>query len=235
MLMCMTHYMSIAISGAEAINVQSAPDFFGPSTLSFFALDDVGCNGSESNLLDCLPQHNCGMNRGRDNAGVQCLRKGTVDDIKNDFSYWAVFKLGVRIEYGANQESNNTLITVNGIQEDNVALFCSTDRENCCIGEFSIPGSWFFPNGSKISTNTQSLHNNNIIALGNQTVGLNVSPDLPSGIYHCKMMDRDNVTHHLYAGIYHENGGTYLHYYNNIIMTLRNTVIAISAGTCYDF
>ena len=85
----------------------------------------------------------------------------------------------------------------------NAALFCSTDRENCCIDEFNIPGSWFLPNGSKISTNIQSLHT----ALGNQTVGLNISPDLPSGIYHCEMMDRDNVTHHLYAGIYHENEG----------------------------
>ena len=84
--------MSIIISGAEAINeMQSVPDWYGPSqprtqtlgggpsTLSFFALDDVGCNGSEisSNLLDCLPKHNCGMNRGVENAGVQCLRKGT--------------------------------------------------------------------------------------------------------------------------------------------------------------
>ena len=42
----------------------------------FFALDDVGCNGTESNLLDCLPQHNCGQNRGAENAGVLCFRKG---------------------------------------------------------------------------------------------------------------------------------------------------------------
>ena len=82
-------------------------------------------------------------------------------------------------------------------------LFCSTDRENCCNDEFDIPGSWFLPNGSKISTNTQLIN----IALGNQTVGLNVSPNLPSGIYHCEMMDRDNVTHHLYAGIYPEDEG----------------------------
>ena len=82
-------------------------------------------------------------------------------------------------------------------------LFCSTDREN---DEFNIPGSWFLPNESRISTNAQFLHNN-IIALGSQTVGLNVSPDLPSGIYHCEMMDRDNITHHLYAGIYREGEG----------------------------
>ena len=69
--------MSFIISGAEVIDTKpSPPDWYGPSTLSFFALDDVGCNGSESNLLNCLPQHNCGMERGVENAGVQCLRKG---------------------------------------------------------------------------------------------------------------------------------------------------------------
>jgi hypothetical protein len=50
------------------------------------------------------------------------------------------------------------------------------------------------------------------IALGNQTVGLNIfnNPVLPTGIYHCEMMDRENTTHHLYAGIYHENEGILL-------------------------
>jgi hypothetical protein len=116
-------------------------------------------------------------------------------------SRWAI--LGVRLEYGPNQESNNTLITVNGIYEGNeTTLFCSTDRENCCIDESNTDRSWFLPSGSKISNN-QLLH----IVSGDQTVGLNISPDLPSGIYHCEMMDRDNVTHHLYAGIYHEDEG----------------------------
>ena len=69
--------MIFIISGAEIINTkQSLLEWYGPSTLSFFALDDVGCNGSEKKLLDCLPQHNCGRDRGTENAGVQCLRKG---------------------------------------------------------------------------------------------------------------------------------------------------------------
>ena len=41
-----------------------------------FILDDVGCNGSENNLLDCLPEHNCDSVAGIENAGVQCSRKG---------------------------------------------------------------------------------------------------------------------------------------------------------------
>ena len=73
--------MRFIISGAEIINTKPpTPEWYGSSTLSFFALDDVGCNGSESNLLDCLPQHNCGMDRGTENAGIQCLRKGMDED-----------------------------------------------------------------------------------------------------------------------------------------------------------
>ena len=103
-----------------------------------------------------------------------------------------------------NVTSNNTLITVDNIR---VTLFCSTDREDCCNDEFSIAGNWFLLNGSKVPStmNTQALH----ITLGNQTVGLNIknSPELPTRIYHCEMMDRKNVTHYLYAGIYLEKEG----------------------------
>ena len=92
-------------------------------------------------------------------------------------------------------------------QEDKIVLVCSTDRENCCTDEFSISGKWFLPNGSNITlkTNIQSLS----ILLGNQTVGLNITnnTELPTGIYHCEIVDRDNVTHHLYAGIYPEDEG----------------------------
>ena len=88
-----------------------------------------------------------------------------------------------------------------------VTLFCSTDREDCCNDEFNIAGNWFLPNGSKVPStmNTQALN----ITLGNQTVGLNIknSPELPIGIYHCEMMDRKNITHCLYAGIYLKNEG----------------------------
>ena len=114
-------------------------------------------------------------------------------------SLWVT--LGVKLEHGPNQERNNSLITSNSTQNNENVLYCSTDREN---DEFNIPGNWFLPNGSNISdSNNQSLH----IALRNQTVGLNISPDLPTGIYLCEMMDRDNITHHLYAGIYPENEG----------------------------
>ena len=47
----------------------------------FFFFDDVGRNGSESNLLECSPHHNCGSSKSitlQENAGVQCSRKGII-------------------------------------------------------------------------------------------------------------------------------------------------------------
>ena len=85
-------------------------------------------------------------------------------------------------------------------------LICSTDREDCCT-DSNIDEYWFLPSGSKVqSTNRQSLY----MSLGNQTVGLTATNNLeiPSGIYHCEMMDEKNVIHYLYAGIYHTDEGS---------------------------
>ena len=143
---------------------------------------------------------------------MHCLRKGIILFIvlivspSSQVNVHLEFTSGVKLEiqYGTNVTSNNTLITVDNI---GVTLFCSTDREDCCNDEFNIAGNWFLPNGSKVPStmNTQALH----ITLGNQTVRLNIknSPELPTGIYHCEMMDRENITHYLYAGIYLENEG----------------------------
>ena len=92
---------------------------------------------------------------------------------------------------------------MNGTEtEEEKMLLCSTDRKHCCTDELS----WFLPNGSKLTINTRSLH----IVMGNQSMGLNFTniPELPSGIYHCEMMDRKNITHHHYAAIYPEGEGT---------------------------
>ena len=39
-------------------------------------LDDLGCNGTESNLLECLPHHNCYSPE--ENAVIFCLHRGNL-------------------------------------------------------------------------------------------------------------------------------------------------------------
>ena len=128
-----------------------------------------------------------------------------------------IFFIGVKLEYGSKQESNNTLVSVvhndavPGEDSNKSPLYCSTDKEDCCT-DSSIGGYWFLPNGSEVpSSNRQSLYT----TVGNQTVGLNVNMDassdlnelLPRGIYHCEIMDEKNITHYLYVGIYPEDEG----------------------------
>ena len=125
-----------------------------------------------------------------------------------------IHAIGVKLEYGPNQESNSTLITVDTIGEGNRALICSTDRQDCCLNESSIDSNWFLPNGSKIHLKNTLTSTSSYIVRGNQTVGLNrvengtSLSELPMGIYHCEMMDKNNINHHLYVGIYPENEGT---------------------------
>ena len=82
-LQCYISNLILHVGTKAFIQYSSQGLFFGvddASVLPFF-LDDMGCNGSESNLLECLPHHNCGtFARGRENAGVQCSRKGITYD-----------------------------------------------------------------------------------------------------------------------------------------------------------
>ena len=65
------HAGSVAVVGGDNQHT------FMSSTELDFILDDVGCTGAESNILECLPDHNCGTTSIDENAGVRCLRKGT--------------------------------------------------------------------------------------------------------------------------------------------------------------
>ena len=113
------------------------------------------------------------------------------------------------------------MITTGNIGEGESALFCSTDRSDCCDNESDIHGNWFLPNGSKILATNNTHFDAVYVIRGNQTVGLNRdrvnnnnvnnSLELSTGVYHCEMMDKNNITHHLYVGIYHENEGKAIH------------------------
>ena len=129
--------------------------------------------------------------------------------------------IGFKIEFVHNVRSNNSLITMNHIGEGEEALFCLTDQKDCCVNESDIHGSWFLPNGSKIlSTSYAHFY----VTHGNQTVGLNRAENsslmFPTGIYHCEMINKNNDTQYLYAGIYPENEGIH-NYYTNYFCVLR--------------
>ena len=97
------------------------------------------------------------------------------------------------------------------IGEDSEALICATDKETCCTVEFDAVGNWYMPNGSQIM---QQVNDSRVfyVSRGNQTVELNYvgasDREVPTGIYHCEIADKNNVINYLYIGIYPQNKGS---------------------------
>ena len=71
--------MNVHNIGVIAFNMGNPVNFKVDESINTlqYTLDDLRCNGTESNLLECLPEHNC-MQYPPEEAGVRCLRKGTV-------------------------------------------------------------------------------------------------------------------------------------------------------------
>lgn len=97
------------------------------------------------------------------------------------------------------------------IGEDGAALICATDRKTCCSAELDPYGNWYMPNGSKIM---RQVNGSQVfyVSRGNQTVELNYVDasdlEVPTGIYHCEISDKNNEINHLYVGIYPHNKGS---------------------------
>ena len=138
--------------------------------------------------------HNCLTTKRLDEtAAVSCLRKGTLSCnimicsyiiLSIDVSYWLYVCMlaGVRLEFGPNEQRNNSITTVDNIGEGERALLCTIDKKPCCVNEANTHGNWFLPDGSQINS-TQTLY----VTSGNQTMGLNRINnnsilEIPSGI-----------------------------------------------------
>ena len=171
--------------------------------------------------MECPPKHNCGLSSD-ENAGVRCLRKGKLtlsihkaNKQSLQYSIAAMYIMtcsGVSLEHGPNNQLNNNSLVITTddlIGDGDQRLLCATDRKLCCFAESD--GDWYLPNGTRIShlaSSTQAFY----VSRGNQTIGLNSQNvnEFPTGIYRCELTDDDNVTNHLYVGIYPQDAGTYV-------------------------
>ena len=94
------------------------------------------------------------------------------------------------------------------IGEGSNALFCLTDRTQCCTAEAGdARGSWRFPNGSTVTRDDADL---SFYAIrGYSSIRLNRRSDAvaPTGIYICRLPDEATGSgRNLYIGVYGDAG-----------------------------
>jgi hypothetical protein len=99
--------------------------------------------------------------------------------------------------------SNNSVLMLRDIGEGSSALYCLTDREQCC--RFGTGGAdrslWSFPDGTSVGEDaTADIY----FTRGFSSLLLNrrSSAEGPTGIYTCVIPDRRNVLRTLYIGLY---------------------------------
>ena len=109
------------------------------------------------------------------------------------------------MELGPHELSNNTLLSVDDIADTEGALLCSTDRNE---SNSTNHGAWFLPNGLRINL---TANDSQTLYLEHQVIELNRvnNSTLPTGVYHCEVMDKENAIHSLFVGIYPETEGSY--------------------------
>ena len=93
------------------------------------------------------------------------------------------------------------------IGEGSNALFCLTDRTQCCTTEAGdARGSWRFPNGSTVTLDDADL---DFYAIrGYSSILLNRRSDAvaPTGIYRARLPDRATGRGMIYIGVYDDAG-----------------------------
>ena len=115
--------------------------------------------------------------------------------IKNIFSEVSIFLNGKIL-------SNNSIVPPGDIGEGSGALYCLTDRTQCCSTEAGEElGVWRSPDGSDVSGSTTA---DVYIVRGFSSLLLNSRSSVvgPTGVYTCVIPDAGNNNRTLYIGLY---------------------------------
>lgn len=118
--------------------------------------------------------------------------------------------------------ANNSIVDPNNLGENEQALFCLTNDDDCCSGLENPPerrGEWFGSNGVDLpnrqtvaETGIEGLYSNrgpgtvrlNRIATGNGPSAL------PAEILRCEIAE-NNVSTEIFVGVYPPGSGEYVH------------------------
>ena len=88
---------------------------------------------------------------------------------------------------------NNSAIPLTEVGEDNNALLCKTDKEDCCGTVPNQLGTFYYPSSVQVPTarQQQGFYRNR----GDQVVRLNRREGImsPTGTYQCEVPNADNM------------------------------------------
>ena len=95
------------------------------------------------------------------------------------------------------------------IGEGDNALLCMTNLITCCRPSDNgfVLGNWFFPNGTRVPSDTANVSGTNeqwdfYSSRGQMVVRLNRRRGGEEGIYRCEIPDAMNVNQTIYIGVY---------------------------------
>ena len=109
------------------------------------------------------------------------------------------------------------------IGEGKEALFCITNKINCCrvtdiknsdmsftLQNLTGIGQWYFPNRTLVGDSETSMQGALYRSRGPSVVRLNRKKNvkMPTGVFHCVIEDGDEVNISIYIGIYVTGNGT---------------------------
>ena len=129
-------------------------------------------------------------------------------------------------------------MTLDQIGQDSAALFCLTNKTDCCRSSdtpqgVGTIGEWVFPDGSSVNNNASgdAIYQSR----GPSFVRLQRRNNAQTtGIFRCEVPDASGTNQHLYVGVYRLNSGSPSItdvFYNRSTLTLTCTSIGGPATT----
>ena len=107
----------------------------------------------------------------------------------------------VYFELNGKVYTNNSVINIFSIGEDDSALLCKTDKQDCCGTVPDRFGEFYYPNGTKVPIRKAQdrFYRNR----GDQLIRLNRRPGStsPTGLYRCEIPDSSSVTRKIVANL----------------------------------
>ena len=103
-------------------------------------------------------------------------------------------------------------MTLEDIGEGGDALLCKTNLTDCCQPPYtgengSTIGNWFFPNGTRVPSNSSAKQWDFHRTRGQMVVRMHRRRGGVNGIYHCEIRDSMNVNQSIYIGVYTAGSG----------------------------